>query len=160
MADRTFTRRVRAYRGKQADAGLVRHEVRISRDDRLAVNGYAKALRDRRTALSGNKHLALALKTVNAPRPHPLTGEDLLRNLGCDRPDPRFAPHMAAFFTELSAETLHWLVLTGVCSFEQLNRAQVIWRQLRGPHHEWIREMAEFSVARNACRHSADSASP
>jgi len=89
--------------------------------------------------------LSATLTTLNAPRPVPITGAELLRVLS--EPDDRWRPHVEALFDEVPRETLHWLVLSGAVTFPTLAAARRLWG-VGGAHADWIDEMARFSVAR------------
>lgn len=159
MTDPTAARRVATYRSRQSiDLGFGRTEARVAVRDRPVLQRLAAELRRRRTAARNNSWLDLALGTINAPRPIAIDAETLLDCLLADRPHPTWQPHLDAFFTELSVDLLHHLVLTGYCSFDDLRRAQSIWGPFRGDHHDWIDDMAHLSLEHNACRYSASPA--
>jgi len=150
VSGKTAYQRIQRYRERQTEIGLIRHELRIAPEDRDAINALAKKRRKQRQSIINNKYLDFVLGTLNAPRPHPISGRDLLDCLRCDVPIACFKAHIEALFTEISAEALYWLVLSGVTSFEELNRAQIVWKHKKGPHYEWLQEMAELELARNA----------
>ena len=95
---------------------------------------------------------AMALATVNAPRPVSISPAILLSCLRSRTPDPRWAPHVEAFLTEVSTDVLHHLVLDGAFNFTDLKRAKVSWG-VEGKNDAWIEEMAGFEVGRNAGSH-------
>jgi hypothetical protein len=90
------------------------------------------------------------LATINAPRPYPLSAAELVHCLVTARPDPKWLPHVEAFFDEVSEEAIHDIVLTGVVSFEDLHRAARNWRVTDGRNVAWINEMADLRLARPA----------
>ena len=57
---------------------------------------------------------------------------------------------MEALFDEVSVEAIHDLVLAGLVEFEDLYRAARTWRVMDGRNIPWIKEMADFSLARPA----------
>jgi hypothetical protein len=57
---------------------------------------------------------------------------------------------MEALFDEVSVEAIHDLVLAGLIEFEDLYRAARTWRIMDGRNISWIKEMADFSLARPA----------
>ena len=93
--------------------------------------------------------LEMALATVNAPRPTPISAAALLLCLQSSTRDPRWASHIEAFLTEVSADVLHHLVLDGAFGFTDLKRAKDTWIA-EGKNDAWIEEMAGFEVGRNA----------
>jgi hypothetical protein len=159
MPDPTASRRVAAYRQRQAAGlGWQRVEARVAPRDRAVVQHLAAALRRRRLALAGNRHVVFVLSTINAPRPQAIDADTLLDCLLADHPIDAWRPHLEAFFTEISIEATHDLVLSGVCDFQDLRRAQAIWGPFSGEKHDWIQEMADLTLVRDARRRAADSA--
>lgn len=96
----------------------------------------------------------MALATVNAPRPHAITSAVLLDCLNAERPDPKWAPHVEAFLTEVSSDILHHLVLAGAFDFTTLKVARNVWGG-EGQNDGWIDEMAGFEVGRHTPRRPA-----
>lgn len=149
MADRTAARRVRKYREIQRQSrGIRRVEVQVPSLAAEDVKGLGRRLQDafRKTA-SAEKQIGSVLATVNAPRPYPIEAAELVHCLVTDRPDPKWRPHVEAFFDELSEEAIHDTVLAGVVSFEDLMRAARNWRVTDGRNVDWINEMADLRLA-------------
>ena len=157
--DRTVARRVAAYRERQSsECGLDRIEVRANRRDRQLILRHAEALRQRRGALTDNPRVGFVLNTVNAPRPLRIDAGTFLDCLLSNGEVTTYRPYIDAFFTEVSIEAIHWLVLSGVCTFEDLRRAAYTWRIPHNDRTAWIEEMAALSLARDAERRAADPA--
>lgn len=93
--------------------------------------------------------LAMALASVNAPRPTPISPDTLLACLRSSTPDPRWVPHVESFLTEVSSNVLHHLVLDGAFDFTELKRAKDAWR-IEGKNDAWIEEMAGFEMVGHA----------
>jgi hypothetical protein len=100
--------------------------------------------------------LKLALGTVNAPRPRAIRAEKLVDCIRGQDLDRTWRPHVEAFLAETSIELIHDLVLAGVFTFEELDRARRIWRVQDGRNIDWIREMADLELAGLAAQRSAD----
>jgi hypothetical protein len=157
MSDSTVARRVAAYRNRQStELGFERAEARIAVRDRPVLQRLAADLRRHRLASKNNAWLNLALGTLNAPRPLAIDADILLDCLLAERAESIWRPHLEAFFTELSVELLHRLVLEGICSFEDLRRAQRVWGPFRGERYDWIDDMAGLALERDAVRYSTD----
>jgi hypothetical protein len=161
MPDPTAARRVAAYRVRQAaERGFDRAEVRVATRDRAIIQRVSADLRSRRNALRGNAALDFIVRTINAPRPVPIDGDTLLDCLLSDTPIEVWQPHIEAFFTEVSIEATHDLVLSGLCNFDDLRKAQRVWGPYRGEKHDWIDDMANLSLERDARRRAAHPAQP
>ena len=147
--DRTAATRVKRYRSAQRGArNIARVEVQVPEGFRTEFKSIASGLRDRYAHLDcARRNLDFALQTINAPRPLHIDNETLLRCLlsrGCDE---EWQSHIEAFFNELSEETIHDIVLTGVIDFEELYLAARAWRVADGRRVPWIKEMADFALA-------------
>jgi len=152
MADRTVARRVKRYRALQkSERGIARVEVQVPIEATDDVRLVGRKLQDayRRAAIAQRKVQAV-LATINAPRPHPVDANDLVHCLTTSRPEPRWRPHLEAFFDEVAPEAIHDLVLAGIVTFEDLYRAARTWRLTNGGNVPWIREMADLRLARAA----------
>lgn len=101
----------------------------------------------RQRAPAAGRHLEFVLKTINAPRPHPIDGPTLVQCLLGGSLRPEWRPHIEAFFDEVSVEAIHDLVLAGVVDFEDLHRAARTWKVTDGRAVPWIKEMADLSLA-------------
>ena len=150
MKDRTAASRVQKYRTRQkADRRIKRVEVQVPD---IAV-GDIKTLSDRlksafKRANAADRQIKSVLSTINAPRPHPIDAEIFVHCLTTSQPEARWRPHMEALFDEVSAEAIHDLVLAKVVSFEDLYRAARNWGVSDGGNIAWIREMADFRLAK------------
>jgi len=149
MKDLTASKRVATYRRRQRIDGLDRVEVRVSSRDRDIVQRVAEELRRRRQAVN-SPSVAFILRTINAPRPTPIDGDTLLDCLLSRTVIDKWAPHLEAFFTEVSIEATHHLVMSGFCTFEDLRLAQHVWDYRKGEKHDWIEEMADLVLVGNA----------
>lgn len=162
--DRTASVRMARYRAKlAAEKGMRRLELRVAGDAAAAVKAFARRLNASAAARRdphARRLLGLALGTINAPRPRPIDGATLLACLGAAAPDRAWRPHVEAFFTELSPDLIHDLVLTGLFTFEDLDRARRSWRIRDGRTIGWIAEMADLELAGLAAAHPADSGGP
>jgi len=149
MADRTAVRRVRKYREIQRDSrGIKRVETQVPAIAADDVKSLGRKLQNTfRRAAAAEKPLRAVLATVNAPRPYPISSKELVHCLLTDRPDPRWRPHVEAFFDEVAEEAIHDIVLAGVISFEDLMRAARTWRMTDGRKVGWINEMADLRLA-------------
>ncbi|MPZ24485.1 MAG: hypothetical protein GEU28_13345 [Dehalococcoidia bacterium] len=152
MADRTAARRVKKYREIQREnRGIRRVEVQVPSVAAKDVKGLGRRLQDAfRKAAAAERPIRSVLATVNAPRPYPISAGELVHCLVTDHPDPKWRPHVEAFFDEVSAEAIHDIVLAGVVSFEDLYRAARNWRATDGRNVGWINEMADLRLARPA----------
>ncbi|HEY9539476.1 MAG TPA: hypothetical protein VIS03_17920 [Kiloniellaceae bacterium] len=152
MADRTAARRVKKYREIQRESrGIRRIEVQVPSLVAEDVKGLGRRLQDAfKKAAAAEKPIRSVLATINAPRPYPISAAELVHCLVTDRPDPKWRPHVEAFFDEVSEEAIHDIVLTGVVSFEDLHRAARNWRVIDGRNVDWINEMADLRLARPA----------
>ena len=152
MADRTAARRVRKYRANQRDRrGMKRVETQVPAIAADDVKGLGRKLQNTfRKAAMAEKPLRAVLATVNAPRPYPISPSELVHCLVTDDPEPRWHPHIEAFFDEVAEEAIHDIVLAGVVSFEDLMRAARTWRVTDGRNVGWINEMADLRLARPA----------
>jgi hypothetical protein len=150
MADRTAARRVKKYRENQKEKrGIRRVEVQVPSLVAEDLKGLGRRFQDAfRKAAAAEKQIGSVLATINAPRPYSIRAEELVRCLVTDRPDPKWRPHVEAFFDEVSEEAIHDIVLAGVVSFEELMRAARNWRATDGRNVEWINEMADLRLAR------------
>lgn len=117
----------------------------------------AYAIRDHAEAVKiacarGAPVVSLVVKTINAPLPHPVDPETVLAGLVAWRRRPTQASVMMDFFKLAPMETLHDLVLAGAVTFEDLRHALHIWvpNKKECPHAEWIEEMADLALARDA----------
>lgn len=152
MADRTVASRVRRYREVQKEEREIRRvEVQVPS---VAI-GDIKALGGRlqkafKRAATAETQIRGILKTINAPRPHPIDARTFVHCLTTDHPDRKWRPHIEAFFDEVSVEAIHDLVLAGVVSFEDLYRAARNWRATNGGSVAWIKEMADLRLAKSA----------
>jgi hypothetical protein len=152
MADRTATHRVRRYREAQRKVRDIRRvEVQVPSVAAEDVKGLSRKLRASfgKAAAAGGP-IRSVLATINAPRPYPISSRELVHCLVTDHPDPRWRPHIEAFFDEVSEEAIHDIVLAGVVSFEDLMRAARNWRVTDGRNVDWINEMADLRLARPA----------
>ena len=148
--DMTIGPRMKRWRENVATAtGLKRLEVMVNDADRERVRRYVARLSQKRAAAKSNRRLAAVLATINAPRPEAIDGPVLLACLLGEERARQWRPHVEALLTEVSVEALHDLVLEGVFDFADYQRAVQLW-QVRGPHDEWIREMADLSLVRDA----------
>lgn len=150
MADPTAPQRVRRYREAQRKRRDIRRvEIQVPAVAADDVKRFSRKLRAAFAKVAAAEGpLRAVLATVNAPRPTPLSSRELVHCLLTDRPDPKWRPHVEAFFDEVAAEAIHDIVLTGVVSFEDLMRAARIWRVTHGNNVEWINEMADLKLAR------------
>src|SRR3546814_756492 len=121
MADRTAARRVKKYREIQRESrGIRRIEVQVPSLVAEDVKGLGRRLQDAfKKAAAAEKPIRSVLATINAPRPYPISAAELVRCLVTDRPDPKWRPHVEAFFDEVSDEAIHDLVLPGVVRFQR-----------------------------------------
>lgn len=150
--DRTASARMARYRGKLArERGIRRLELQVPSEISEEVKDFARRLRTavERTRQDARTHdlLGLALGTVNAPRPRPIDARTLLSCLRGANVERIWRPHVEAFLTELSVDLIHDLVLAGVVTFEELDRARRIWRIQNGRNIDWIAEMADLELA-------------
>jgi hypothetical protein len=152
MADRTAVRRVRHYRAVQKnERGIVRADLQVPVQALADLKAIARAMRDRYARIAQARHeIDFVLGTMNAPRPRHLDAKGLVHCLTTPNPDSIWFPHMEALFDEVSVEAIHDLVLTGLIEFEDLYRAARTWRITDGRNLPWIKEMADFSLARSA----------
>jgi hypothetical protein len=150
--DRTASARMARYRGKLArERGIRRLELQVPSEISEEVKTFARRLRtsvervrqDART----QDLLGLALGTINAPRPRQIDAKTLLNCIRGTNVDRIWRPHVEAFVTELSADLIYDLVLAGVFTFEELDRARRIWRIQDGRNIDWIAEMADLELA-------------
>jgi hypothetical protein len=150
MADRTAVRRVRQYRAVQKnERGIVRADLQVPVPALADLKAIAKAMRDRYASIAqARREIDFVLGTMNAPRPRHLDAKGLVHCLTTPSPDSAWFPHMEALFDEVSVEAIHDLVLTGLFEFEDLYRAARTWRIMDGRNLPWIKEMADFSLAR------------
>jgi hypothetical protein len=152
MTDPTALRRVRQYRAVQKnEREIVRVDLQIPVRALADLKAIAKALRDRYARIDqAKREIDFVLGTINAPRPHYLDAKGLVHCLTTLNPEHAWFPHIEALFDEVSVEAIHDLVLTGVIEFEDLYRAARTWRVMDGRNVPWIKEMADFSLARPA----------
>jgi hypothetical protein len=94
--------------------------------------------------------LSLAICEINAPRPHPIDAETLLRCLRLRRPLDEWRPHVRAFLEEIPVELLHDIVLDRYITIAELERSIAIWGARDCDNVEWIKEMAHLAMARTA----------
>ncbi|NIJ40602.1 MULTISPECIES: hypothetical protein [Parvibaculum] len=146
--DRTAGERVRRYRNAQSrERGIRRVEVQLPAWGVHAVKARAARLRSAREhADAARADIDLILGTLNAPRPEWIDAETLVSCLYAEQADPRWIPHMRAFFDEISIGAIHDIVLAGVVDFETLYRAARTWRALDGNAAPWIKEMADLKM--------------
>jgi hypothetical protein len=152
MTDRTAARRVKRYRARQKlERGIARVEVQVpaaaAEDIKLSGRRIGDAFR---RALEAKRKIASVLATINAPRRHRIDTKIFVQSLLTSRPEPRWRPHIEAFFDEVSPEAIHDLVLAGIVGFEDLYRAARTWRATDGANIAWIKEMADLRLARPA----------
>lgn len=149
MTDPTAARRVQKYRVRQsAERGIRRVEVQVPENAAQDIKDLGRKLQvSVRNALAADRQMKLVLGTINAPRPHPIDAQTLVRCLITSRTDARFRPHIEAFFDELPPESIHDLVLAKVISFEDLYRAIRNWRLSDAGDAAWIKEMADLRLA-------------
>jgi hypothetical protein len=149
MTDPTASRRVQKYRVRQtAERGIRRVEVQVPEDATQDIKDLGSKLQASvKNALAADRQMKLVLGTINAPRPHPIDAQTLVRCLITTRTDARFRPHIEAFFDELAPEAIHDLVLAKVISFEDLYRATRNWRLSDARNAAWIKEMADLRLA-------------
>src|SRR3546814_5826687 len=154
MADRTAASRVRKYREIQREnRGIRRVEVQVPSLFAEDVKGLGRRLQDAlRKATAAEKPIRSVLATINAPRPYPISAGELVHCLVTDRPDPKWRPHVEAFFDEVSEEAIHDVVLTGAISFEDLHRAARNWRVTDGRNVDWIRSEEHTSELQSLMR--------
>ncbi len=152
MADPTAVRRVRQYRAVQKnEREIVRVDLQIPARAVTDLKAIAKALRDRYARIDqARREIDFVLGTINAPRPHHLDAKGLVHCLTTPNPEHTWFPHIEALFDEVSVGAIHDLVLTGLVEFEDLYRAARTWRVTDGRNIPWIKEMADFSLARPA----------
>ena len=152
MTDRTVARRVRKYRRAQKqERRIARTEIQVPEAAASAFKAYGRVLRDKFQAATRTiAALDLVLGTINAPRPRAIDAPTLLACLLTPAPRAEWQAHVAAVFGEVSPDALHELVLAGVFTFEDLNRAARDWRIRDGRNLAWISEMAELGLARPA----------
>lgn len=152
MADRTVASRVRRYREAQKEEREIRRvEVQVPSvaiNDIKALGG--RLLKAFKRAAAAETQISFVLKTINAPRPHPIDAKTFVHCLTTDHPDRKWRPHIEAFFDEVSVEAIHDLVLAGVVSFEDLYRAARNWGITNGRSIGWIKEMADLRLAKLA----------
>ena len=149
------------YRARLAAERRIRRiELQVPTDIAEEIKVFARRRSASRTAVQSDARvrslLDLALGTVNAPRPRAIDAEKLIGCVGGMDLDPAWRPHVEAFLTETSIELIHDLVLAGVFTFEELDRARRIWRVQDGRNIDWVREMADLELAGLAARRSAD----
>src|SRR3546814_18985800 len=108
MADRTAARRVKKYREIQRESrGIRRIEVQVPSLVAEDVKGLGRRLQDAfKKAAAAEKPIRSVLATINAPRPYPISAAELVHCLVTDRPDPKWRPHVEAFFDEVSEEAI------------------------------------------------------
>src|SRR5689334_14505717 len=150
MADPTAVRRVRLYRAVQKnEREVVRVDLQVPMQALADLKAIAKALRARYARIDqAKREIDFVLGTINAPRPHHLDAKGLVHCLTTPNPDHTWFPHIEALFDEVSVEAIHDLVLAGIIEFEDLYRAARTWRIMNGRNIPWIKEMADFSLAR------------
>ncbi|MDE1149926.1 MAG: hypothetical protein PW843_25525 [Azospirillaceae bacterium] len=150
--DVTAAQRVRRYRQSSlGPRGLARVEVQAPAAVSDALKSVAARWRTQYKHLgTAGPALALALSTINAPRPVALDGPGLLALLLSPESIAAWRPHVEAFFDEVSMGTLHDLVLSGALSFEDLYRALRTWRLTDAANAAWVTEMAALSLGRSA----------
>lgn len=137
------------YREAQNDRDIVRVDVQVpdgvARESVMAVAVRLREASKRAKARNGN--LDLVLGTINAPRPTSIDGPTLVQCLLSPEAIPQWRPHIEAMFDEVSPEAIHRVVLSGAVGFEDLYRAARTWRILNARNADWIREMADYSLA-------------
>lgn len=139
--DRTIAARMRRYRNRKRQAGFVRRDVVLSPAERHDFD-VKKRLRE---LVDGRAALQRALVTINAPRPEPIDAGSFLRAL--IEPGDKWRPHIEAFFTEVSPESIHDIVLAEIIDFPLLAASQKLWKLEHGPNAGWIEEMARERLA-------------
>jgi len=152
MTDRTAARRVQKYRKLQKrDRGIRRVEVQVPALATEDVKGLSRKLQGVfKKASEAERQIRFILATINAPRPSPIDAKSFVHCLTTGQPETRWLPHIEAFFDEVSAEAIHDLVLAGVVSFEDLYRAARSWGVTDARNVGWIKEMADFRLAKIA----------
>ena len=96
------------------------------------------------------KHRAIwrALTTVNAPLPSHIDADTLGSCLALSTTDPRWRPHVRAFFREVGVEVIMDMVVEGSITFDSLSKALSFWNVDEDYENaRWIREMAADPVA-------------
>lgn len=150
--DRTASARMARYRDKLArERDIRRLELQVPSEIGEEVKRFARRLRtsvervrqDART----RDLLGLALGTINAPRPRQIDAKTLFDCIRGTNVDRIWRPHVEAFLAELSADLIYDLVLAGVFTFEELDRARRIWRIQDARNIGWIAEMADLELA-------------
>ena len=147
--DPTAADRVRKYRSAQKGGrNIARVEVQVPAGYRDDIKCYAAELRNSYTKLEKDQlHLDFALRTINAPRPHKINKEMVLKCLIGRVHEKVWQSHIQAFFDELSEEAIHDIVLTGAVDFEELYQAARSWGASNGKRVRWIKEMADLTLA-------------
>jgi hypothetical protein len=152
MADRTVARRVKRYRALQKlERGIARVEIQVPVVAAEDIKLVGRKLHDAyRKAGEAEREINFVLATINAPRPQPIDAKTFVHCLTTSQPEGRWSPHIEAFFDEISPEAIHNLVLAGIITFEDLYRTARTWRATDGNNVPWIKEMADFRLARAA----------
>jgi hypothetical protein len=138
---------MRRYRAKKRALGFVRHEVLLPADAARHLIAGARLTR----SVDGHAALDQALVTMNVPRPFAIDRATFLRAL--IEPNPRWLPHMEAFFGEVDPDTIHQICLAGLLDFPLLAAALKVWHLEEAAHAAWIQEMARERLANVARRH-------
>lgn len=95
-----------------------------------------------------SKTISRALTTVNAPLPTHIGGGTLLDCLLLTQTDPKWRPHVRAFFNEVHPDVIMDLVVEGSITFDNLAKAASFWDvEKDSDNARWIREMAPVTVA-------------
>jgi hypothetical protein len=88
-----------------------------------------------------------ALGTINAPLRLHIDAPTLVDCLRLQNIDPRWQPHMRAFFGDINIDILMDMVVDGAVTFDDLSRALLFWHIEDTDSARWIREMAPVGVA-------------
>lgn len=89
-----------------------------------------------------------ALTTVNAPLPVEIDAATLLACLSLSNADPRWKPHVRAFFREVAVEVMMDMLVEGTATVDNLAKALTHWGVDEDfENARWIRDMASVKMA-------------
>jgi hypothetical protein len=101
-----------------------------------------------RRAAAFPERISAVLATINAPLPIPIDACTLVHCLTTLQPEEKWRPHIESLFEEVPIEAIHDLVLAGIVTFEDLYLAARRWSIKDGETLQWVKEMADFRLAR------------